>query len=67
MSCTNVDRIGNKIIRKLHSPDRTKVFGYLLLELDGDNILDKQEFTALSAARAAAGRPQLQSQKGRKS
>lgn len=34
MAFTDVDRVNGLTIRKLHSPDKTKVFGYILGKKD---------------------------------
>jgi hypothetical protein len=36
MAFTQVDKIGDKIIRKLHSQDKSKTFGFLTLPVDYD-------------------------------
>lgn len=56
MAFTDVDRVNGLAIRKLHSPDKTKVFGYILGKKDKEgNIESPQKAGSLTAARNMAG------------
>lgn len=56
MSYADVDKVNGLTIRKLHSPDKTKSFGYLVgVKDENNNILSPQKADTLTGARIIAG------------
>lgn len=57
MAHTDLFNNGTKILRRLHSPDGKKTFGYLVLpsNYDGRDPSQVQDFESLFLARIAAG------------
>lgn len=57
MSFTNVDKVNGWVIRKLHSPDKAKDFGYISFKpgADGLPVEPPMEHATLTEARKAHG------------
>lgn len=56
MSFTDVDRVNGRTIRKLHSPDKLKCFGYLSgIRDDKNNLSEVAKHGTLTEARNFCG------------
>lgn len=57
MAHTDIDKVNGFVIRKLHSPDKSKSFGFLTVPIgyNGEDISLIGRFDTLTAARNACG------------
>ena len=56
MAATNVDKVNGRTIRKLHSPDKAKCFGYISgIADERDNLSNVEQHANLTAARNFCG------------
>lgn len=56
MSYTDIDRVNGRTIRKLHSPDKTKTFGFLSgIKNERNDLTDRKSHENLTEAREYCG------------
>lgn len=62
MVATDIDKVNGYVIRRLHSPDRLKTYGYITVKHHDTGAVDEvKDHPNLTAARIYAGAPPAKS------